>query len=98
MNKKLFVIRLRKLMSDSRLSNKQLAIEIGVSQSQLSHMIHNERIPYIDILIKMADRFNVSIDWLVGRDDFLEEHRINTINQFGEILNRYEFYKEDKYE
>lgn len=89
MNKRLFVTRLRKLMLDSNLSNKQLAMEVEISQSQLSHMLHSKHIPCTDILTRLADFFDVSVDWLIGRDDFLEAHKINTVNQYGENLNKY---------
>lgn len=59
---------------------KQLRIENNLSQETLAHLLHVERstitgyetkdrIPDITILIRMAEIFNVSLDYLVGRYD-----------------------------
>ena len=59
---------------------KQLRIENNLSQEALAYLLHVEhstitgyetkgRIPDITILIRMAEIFNVSLDYLVGRCD-----------------------------
>ena len=57
--------RFRKLKDESELSSKELAQELGVAPSTLSYYL-KDREPNYDILIKIADYFDVTIDWLVG--------------------------------
>ena len=59
--------RFRKLKDESELSSKELAQELGVAPSTLSYYL-KDREPNYDILIKIADYFDVTIDWLVGRE------------------------------
>ena len=65
MNK--FNERFRKLKDESELSSKELAQELGVAPSTLSYYL-KDREPNYDMLIKIADYFDVTIDWLVGND------------------------------
>lgn len=35
-----------------------------------------DRSPNLDTLVKIADLFDISIDYLLGRDDFLKSHGV----------------------
>lgn len=85
--------RFRKLKDESELSSKELAQELGVAPSTLSYYL-KDREPNYDMLIKIADYFDVTIDWLVGRTDSrssvysaLDEEIANTIvkNEYKDI-------------
>lgn len=83
MNK--FNERFRMLKEESELSSKELSQELGIAPSTLSYYL-KDREPNYDMLIKIADYFNVTTDWLVGRTDArssvyaaLDEEIINTI-------------------
>lgn len=69
--------RFRKLKDESELSSKELAQELGVAPSTLSYYL-KDREPNYDILIKIADYFDVTIDWLVGRE--IDMSKIEDIN------------------
>ena len=56
--------RLEKLRKNAKLSQKQLADKIGVSQSMIARIEAGERDPRTDIKIKLASFFNVSVEWL----------------------------------
>ena len=60
------VIELRKAAS---VSQKALANAIGVSEIAIQRYEYGMRKPTIDICIALADYFNVSLDYLVGRTD-----------------------------
>ncbi len=64
-----FSDRLKELRSSKKLSQLDLAREIGVSQQAVSYCELGEDIPTLDVLIKIADFFDVTLDYLVGRRD-----------------------------
>jgi transcriptional regulator with XRE-family HTH domain len=58
---------LQDLREDRDISRKDLALALNISVSTLGMYEQGRREPNIDMLIKMADYFDVSIDFLVGR-------------------------------
>lgn len=67
------------LMKQEGLSQKELAEKINVTEASMSRYIKGERTPRIDVLVKLANVFNVSIEYLQGLkevDDFNEIKRI----------------------
>lgn len=60
---------LKSLRLSHKITQKQLAESIGVSERGIQNYELNERKPTYDTLIAMADYFNVSLDYLVGRND-----------------------------
>lgn len=67
--------RLRGLREDSDMSQKELAKKLGISQRTLSHYETGKRDIPTEILIKVADYFNCSIDYLFGRTNKKELNR-----------------------
>ena len=62
-----FAERLQELREDKGISRKDLAASLNITVSALGMYEQGRREPNIDMLIKMADYFDVSIDFLVGR-------------------------------
>ena len=60
---------LKKIRKSRGLTQKQLAADIGASERGIQQYELNERKPAFDILIVLADYFDVSLDYLVGRSD-----------------------------
>lgn len=58
---------LQDLREDKDISRKDLALALNISVSTLGMYEQGRREPNIDMLIKMANFFDVSIDFLVGR-------------------------------
>lgn len=58
---------IRKLRLEHEWTQEELADRLGVSRSALSNYESELREPAIDLLIKLADVFNTTIDELVGR-------------------------------
>ena len=58
---------LQDLREDRDITRKDLATALNISVSTLGMYEQGRREPNIDMLIKMADYFDVSIDFLVGR-------------------------------
>ena len=63
------IANLRKLRTEAGISQQQLANILLVSQQSINKYENHNVEPDINTLIKMADYFNVSIDYLVGRTD-----------------------------
>jgi len=55
------------LRKEKGLSQKQAALELGVSQALLSHYEKGIRECGLDFAVKIADYYNVSCDYLLGR-------------------------------
>ena len=62
-------MRLKELRRERRLSQLRLAMELGMNQNSISRYETGEREPGIVELIKIADYFNISIDYLLERTD-----------------------------
>lgn len=58
---------LKELRIQANLTQKQLANRIGVTKSVISYYELQERYPSPEVLIKLANIFHVSTDYLLGR-------------------------------
>lgn len=65
----MFGKRLQELRKEHGLNQKDFAKAIGYSQAQISQWETNVNEPTASALIKIADYFNVEIDYLLGRKD-----------------------------
>ncbi len=54
------------LLYENDISQKQMAIDLGISPSTLNGYINNRREPDYDTLLKFAGYFHVSCDYLLG--------------------------------
>lgn len=62
-------MRLKKLRKDNGLTQKQLAEKVGYEPDTIGKWEREDRDPSSRNLIKLADLFNVSIDYLLERSD-----------------------------
>lgn len=65
-------IRLRSLREQKKLTQAEMATKIGVARTTYAMYEQNKREPDNEILQKLADYFEVSTDYLLGRVDNLE--------------------------
>lgn len=61
--------RLKELRNKNHITQKQLSIDLKLSERGIQSYELNERKPGLDALITLADYFNVSLDYLTGRSD-----------------------------
>ena len=61
--------KIRQLRSDSGKSQVQLAKALDVTKQCVSNWENNNIQPSIDMLMKIAEHFSVSTDFLLGIDD-----------------------------
>jgi len=64
-----FGSRLKEIRKNQGVTQKQVAVAIGASERGIQNYELNERKPAFDVLIALADYFDVSLDYLVGRSD-----------------------------
>ena len=62
-------MRLKELRKAKGISQQKLATDLNANQNTISRYENGEREPGIVELIKIADYFHVSIDYLVGRSN-----------------------------
>lgn len=58
--------RLRQLRLERHLSQEEVARQVGITRSAYSHYEINNRHPVYETLIKLANYFNVSLDYIIG--------------------------------
>lgn len=69
------MFRLKEIRSSKGLTQKQVADALELSTIAIQNYENNRRKPTYDVLISLADYFDVSIDYLVGRTDNPEVNR-----------------------
>lgn len=62
-------MRLKQLRKEKGISQQRLAMDLNVNQNTVSRYETGEREADYKTLIMLADYFNVSIDYLLGRTD-----------------------------
>lgn len=71
-------IRMKELREEKGISQYAFSAKIGVAQSTVGNWESGSREPSIETLLKIADYFDVSLDYLLGRTDIRDGHIINT--------------------
>lgn len=65
----IFSSRLTVLRKERKLTLVQLGDVLGIKNQSVSLLEKGKNVPSFDTLIALADYFNVSLDYLVGRSD-----------------------------
>ncbi len=60
--------RLKKIRKEKGISQKELSEVLNISHQAYNHYETGVRKPSLEVLISLADYFNVSTDYLLGRD------------------------------
>jgi transcriptional regulator with XRE-family HTH domain len=66
--------RIRNLREDKDLKQEDLAKLLNCTQACYSHYESGKREPSFEKLVRIADYLDVSLDYLLCRDDFYEKH------------------------
>lgn len=75
--------KLRDLRKQSNLSQIELAKALNITNQTLSHYELNKRIPDLNMISKMADYFDISVDYLLGRVDQNEIYVSENLTQYN---------------
>lgn len=64
------MIGLREIRKKKKLSQVKVSMDLNICREALSHYENGRRSPDIDMLVKMSEYFNVSIDYLIRGEEF----------------------------
>ena len=64
-----FAVILSRLRREKRLSQRQVAADLGISQALLSHYENDAREPKLEFVVKACDYYGVTADYILGRTD-----------------------------
>lgn len=65
---------LKRFRKTKKITQKQAALSAGVSERVYQSYEYGKVIPTVTILISLADFYNISLDYLVGRSDDPARH------------------------
>ena len=65
----IFSERISLLLSQKKLSQKELSIKAGVTESAMSYYVKGERVPRGEVLSRIAKALNCSTDYLLGNSE-----------------------------
>lgn len=78
--------RLNELMEEHDLRSEGLAKKSGVAGSSIRAILRGESLPSLDSVVKLADYFHCSLDYLIGKTDKIEEVKPRPLPSFYEHL------------
>ena len=79
--------KINELRKKHKLTQKELAKRVGCLDTQRSHYENDKMTPSIDVIIKLSEVFEVSIDYLV-KDELTELAKEKIVDM--ELLNQFE--------
>ncbi|MDD6065738.1 MAG: helix-turn-helix transcriptional regulator [Firmicutes bacterium] len=78
--------RIRALRTEKNITQLRLSMELEVAQETISAYEKGKHAPSLKSLIKLADLFDVSIDYLVGRSDVRKMERRDVLSEDEALL------------
>lgn len=79
-----FSKRLRELRESLDMTQKEFADYVGFTQATLSAYENSLKIPSLDIVMKIASKCKISIDWLCGLSE--TKNREGELSTYGDII------------
>lgn len=79
-----FSDRLKELRQSLNLTQQEFVSDIGITASALSAYEKNQKKPSIGVVKGIAEKYNVSIDWLCGLSD--NKNLYNQFQTYGDIV------------
>ena len=85
-----FAAKLGELRHEKGLSQRQAAVELGVSQALLSHYETDAREPKLDFVVKVCDYYSVTTDYILGRTNERGDGASRLSAQVSELVSSLE--------
>lgn len=67
--------KLRQIRKEKKISQLRLAMDLNMNQNTISRYETGEREADYETLVRFADYFNISLDYLFGRTDIKEVNK-----------------------
>ena len=67
---KLFRDRLRELRIQNKMTQREIATYLGITQPSYIRYENGKSEPTLECLVKIADLYDVSVDYLLGRSNY----------------------------
>lgn len=93
--------RLKQLRERKNMTQVRLGIELGVSQETISGYEIGKAVPPADMLVKLADTLDASVDYILGRTDDKQLKKLSKSdlnNQELELISIFQNLPESKRE
>ncbi len=92
---------LKMLREINEKSQQEVCSALNIEQSTLANYENNKRIPKLEILIKLAEYYNVSVDYLLCRtntnDDIEQEEPFYTNSRERKLIELYREYEDNDF-
>ncbi len=67
------MIGLKRIRKEKKLNQQKVAIDLNISREALSHYENGKREPSLNMLLKMSEYYNVSINYLITGEEFTKK-------------------------
>ena len=64
---------LKEIRKSKRLNQLKVANDLNISRESISYYENGQREPSLDLLVKMSEYFNVSINYLITGKEFIKK-------------------------
>lgn len=88
-----FAQRVKQLRKNKHLTGEQLGNILGITKTGISYLENGRSVPDNEMLLKLADFFDVSIDYLLGKTDI--ETKIDKSTYYGDYDEVVEYLKDN---
>jgi transcriptional regulator with XRE-family HTH domain len=82
--------RLYELRKSKNITQQRLAIDLGIDQTSISSYECGKYLPTVEVLIKLAEYFGVSTDYILGLSDLKTPPKAVLDDQAAYLLSTYE--------
>ena len=76
--------RIQILRKNMKMSQKDFAVFLNIPQPSLSAYENNRNSPTVDVLINMANKCHISLDWLCGISTF--QHQLSSLSDVADFI------------
>lgn len=82
-----FASRLRETRKRMEKSQREFAEMVGCTAATLSSYENGAKSPSLEIVRSIAEKCNISLDWLCGLDDKASERTVSEINTYSDLFS-----------
>lgn len=93
----MFADRIELLMAENKLTKAEFANSLSLSRQTISNYLNDKRSPDSEVLLRIAQKYDVSVDWLLCLTDMRKQNRnfqdacvtLGISEKMGETIQKY---------